>query len=59
MVYPALLVGLIDGSIAVRSSVLNLLFIIPSNICNTQTTWGLQPLGQVCNEMDTITITLH
>ena len=47
----ALLVGLIDGSIAVRSSVLNLLFIIPNNICNTKAPWGLQSLGQVRNEV--------
>lgn len=46
---PALLVGLVDGSIAVRSCAsLSLLFVIPSATCGTQTVWALEPLGQSC-----------
>jgi WD40 repeat protein len=46
---PALLIGLMDGSIAVRSCAsLSLLFVIPNSVCSTQTTWALQPLGQSC-----------
>jgi WD40 repeat protein len=46
---PALLVGLVDGSIAVRScATLSLLFVIPSATCGTSTVWALEPLGQSC-----------
>jgi hypothetical protein len=42
----ALLVGLLDGRIMVRSSVtLATFFVIDANICNTRTVWGIVSCG--------------
>ena len=44
-----LLIGLLDGSIWIRSCLtMNLLVVIESSIAYNQAAWSIEPLGQSC-----------